>query len=234
MKKLSFKIASLLLLLLTAASCSKSTESYADLVDNEEGYINDFKKKANITSVIEIDEDVLSSWTSKILNDSIEPSSLVNKDQWYMVSEGDFKRLYFRIKDFGTRPKDAASFYKNKITTGSYVLVRYEDCYLLNDFKEFDKRKAGDNLGPYNYQMIYNWNPSYYASTYYAAYYGASKEDECTSGGLGFPVRFMWYGGEAELIVPFSLVSTDLSSGYYTLYYGTVRYTKPTYIPQSN
>ena len=232
MKKLSLNFVSLLLLLLTVASCSESTLSYAELVENEEGYINSFMSLEYAgANIINIDDDDLNNMTTKILNDSIDPSTLIKKDQWYQVTEGDFKRLYFRIKDFGNRTQ-GAPFFRNKITNGSYVLVRYEDCYLLNDFKEFDKRYAGDNLGPYNFQIIYNWNPSYYASTYYASYYGSNSKAECTSGGLGFPVRFMWYGGEAELIVPFSLVSSDMTSGYYTVYYGSVRYTKPTYIPE--
>lgn len=230
MKKLSLYTLALLLTVLTAASCSDA-ESYADLVNKEEDVIKDFMAYADIDP-IEIDEDILDSWTNKVLKDSIDPASLVKKDQWYMVNEGDFKRLYFRIKDFGDR-QSGASFYKNKINTGSYVLVRYEDCYLLNNFDGFDEKKAVDNLSPYNYQMIYNWNSSYYATTYYAYQYGSStSQNTCTSGGLAFPVRFMWFGGEAELIVPFSLVSSELASNYYTLYYGTVRYTKPSYIPE--
>lgn len=230
MKKLSLYTLALLLTILTSASCSDA-ESYADLVNKEEDVIKDFMAYADIDP-IEIDEDILDSWTNKVLKDSIDPASLVKKDQWYMVNEGDFKRLYFRIKDFGDR-QSGASFYKNKINTGSYVLVRYEDCYLLNNFDGFDEKKAVDNLSPYNYQMIYNWNSSYYATTYYAYQYGSStSQNACTSGGLAFPVRFMWFGGEAELIVPFSLVSSELASNYYTLYYGTVRYTKPSYIPE--
>lgn len=230
MKKLSLNTIALLLMLITVASCS-DTQSYADLVNLEEDYIENFKDYAGIDA-IEIDEDILNDWTTKVLVDSIDPGTLVKKDQWYSVNEGDFKRLYFRIKDFGDR-QAGASFYKNKISIGSYVLVRYEDCYLLNDFKEFDDRKAVDNLHPYNYQMIYNWTTSYYATTYYSYQYGSStSKNTCTSGGLAFPVRFMWFGGEAELIVPFSLVSSDLSSSYYTIYYGTVRYTKPSYIPE--
>lgn len=230
MKKLSLYAIALLLMLITAASCS-DTQSYADLVNQEEDYIKDFKDYAGIDA-IEIDEDMLNSWTSKILLDSIDPGTLVQKDQWYMVNEGDFKRLYFRIKNFGNR-QAGASFYKNKINVGSYVLVRYEDCYLLNNFDGFDDKVAADNLNPYSFQMIYNWNTSYYASTYYSYQYGGNtSQNTCTSGGLAFPVRFMWFGGEAELIVPFSLVSSEFSSNYYTLYYGTVRYTKPSYIPE--
>ncbi len=217
-------------MLAAASSCSDAT-SYADLVNNEEDYIDKFKDYLNIDA-IDIDEDQINSWTEKVLNDSIDPSSLVKKDQWYKVTEGDFKRLYFRIKDFGERPQQGGSFFKNKITVGSYVLVRYEDCYLLNTFEGFDDKVAADNLNPYSFQIIYNWNPSYYASTYYAYQYGSSSSYACTSGGLAFPVRFMWFGGEAELIVPFSLVPTDFQSNYYTLYYGTVRYTKPNYIPE--
>lgn len=214
-------------MLITAASCS-DTKSYADLVSDEEGYIKKFKEYAGINA-IEIDEDELNSWTTKVLIDSIDPGTLVKKDQWYMISEGDFKRLYFRIKDFGDRQD--GSFFKNKITTGSSVLVRYENAYLLNSFESFEKNAAADNLSPYNYLMINNWNISYYASQYYSYQYGSSSSNACTSGGQAFPVRFMWYGGEAELIVPFSLVPTEFSNNYYTIYYGKIKYSKPTYIP---
>lgn len=230
MKNLSLNAIALLLMLFSVASCSKDTQSYADLVDNEEGYIQHFKDYAGIEA-IDIDEDDINTWTTKILQDSIDPSNYIVKDQWYKVTEGDFKRLYFRIKDFGQRQN--GSFYKNKISNGSYVLVRYEDCYLLNNFTEFNEKKAVDNLSPYNFEIIYNWTPSFYASTYYSYQYGSSSSvNACTSGGMAFPVRFMWYGGEAELIVPFSLVSSEYSSNYYTIYYGKILYTKPNYIPE--
>jgi len=230
MKKLSLNAFAFLLMLISAVSCS-STESYADLVEKEEDHIDYFKDYYHVDA-IEVDDDVIDDWTDKVLEDSIDPGTLIVKDQWYQITEGNFKRLYFRIKDFGDRTA-GAPFYKNKITTGSYVLVRYEDCYLLNDdFEGFDEKKAANNLSPYSYQMIFNWNSSYYASSYYGSYYGSGSSTECTSGGLGFPVRFMWFGGEAELIVPFTLVSSEYTSYYYTLYYGKVRYTKPTYIPE--
>lgn len=229
MKNLSLNVLAFLLMLVTAASCGESAVSYAELVDNELDYITNFKEYAGIDA-IKIDDDVISDWTTKVLTDSIDPSTLVVKDQWYEVTEGDFKRLYFRIKNFGDR--QSGSFFKNKIGTGSYVLVRYEDCYLLNKFEKFDEKVAIDNLNPYSYQLIYNWTPSYYATSYYAYQYGSGSQNACTSGGLAFPVRFMWFGGEAELIVPFSLVPADFASNYYTLYYGTVRYTKPNYIPE--
>lgn len=229
MKRFTLNAIALVLMLITVASCSDA-QSYADLVKDEERVIDDFKNYLGIDA-LEIDEDIVNSWTIKVLNDSIDPTTLVNKDQWYMVTEGDFKRLYFRIKSFGDRKQ--GSFFKNKIETGSYVLVRYEDCYLLNDFKGFDDKKPVDNLNPYSFEMIYNWTPSYYANMYYSYQYGSSSSaNTCTSGGLAFPVRFMWFGGEAELIVPFSLVPSEFSNNYYTIYYGTVRYTKPNYIPE--
>lgn len=228
MKNLTLYAIALLMLLVSAASCS-DTQSYADLVKSEEDIIENFKDYAGIDA-IEIDEDILNSWTTKVLADSIDPSTLVAKNQWYKVTEGDFKRLYFRIKDFGQRQE--GSFFKNKINTGSYVLIRYEDAYLLNDFKEFDNKTAANNLSPYNYQIIYNWSTNYYSSMYYSYGNSTSQANACTSGGLAFPVRFMWFGGEAELIIPFSLVPSEFSNNYYTLYYGTVRYTKPNYLPE--
>lgn len=228
MKNLSLIVSTLALMFVVTTSCSDAT-SYADLVNQEEDYIDNFKDYVGIDA-IQIDEDIIDDWTLKVLTDSIEPSSLVKKDQWYEITEGDFKRLYFRIKDFGNRQQ--GSFYKNKISTGSNVIVRYEDCYILNSFEEFDERKAADNLNPYDFQLISNWNAAYYASMYYSYSAGATTANTCTSGGLAFPVRFMWYGGEAELIVPFSLVPSELTSSYLTLYYGTVRYTKPNYIPE--
>lgn len=216
------------MLLVSAASCS-DTQSYADLVKSEEDVIENFKDYAGIDA-IEIDEDILNSWTTKVLADSIDPSTILVKDQWYKVTEGDFKRLYFRIKDFGQRQE--GSFFKNKINVGSYVLVRYEDAYLLNNFEKFDDKVAADNLSPYNYQIIYNWSTNYYSSMYYSYGNSTSQANVCTSGGLAFPVRFMWFGGEAELIIPFSLVSSEFSNSYYTIYYGTVRYTKPNYLPE--
>ena len=230
MKNLSLYAITILLMLITASSCS-DTKSYADLVNDEEGYIEGFKEYAGIDA-IEIDEDELNSWTTKVLKDSIDPSTLVKKDQWYMVTEGNFKRLYFRIKDFGVRQE--GSFFKNKISTGSNVLIRFENAYVLNSFKSFEKSMALDNLSPYNYLIINNWNVNYYATQYYSYQYGSSSSEACTSGGQAFPVRFMWYGGEAELIVPFSLVPSDMSNSYITMYYGKIKYTKPTYIPNTD
>ena len=229
MKNLSLIVSTLLLMLASATSCSDAT-SYADLVNQEEDYIDNFKDYLGFDA-IEIDEDIVNTWTSDVLNDSIDPSAVLKLGQWYKVTEGDFKRLYFRIKNFGERKE--GSFFNNKIRTGSNVIVRYEDCYLLNSFTEFNDRYANDNLNPYNYQLISNWNPQYYASMYYSYQVGSSSSaNTCTSGGLAFPVRFMWFGGEAELIIPFSLVPSEFSNNYYTLYYGTVRYTKPNYLPE--
>lgn len=211
------------------SSCS-SSETYADLVNAENRYIDNFVSYLGISTYKTLDEDDVDEITDFILTDSIHPSAYIELNQWYRVDEGDFKKLYFKIKSWGN---DQYGFQSGKFMTGSNVLVRYDSCYQLDDdFESFIVDEKGDNLDPNSYEIIYSWNDTYYATTYYASYYGTGSSYECTSAGLAFPVRFLWNGGEASLIVPFSLSSTADKSSYTTLYFGSVKYTKPNYLPQ--
>lgn len=235
------------------ASCSKDTRSYADLVNTEEGYIDHLIGKENF-DVKSIDEETLNDWTKMVLKDSIDPASLMQLNQWYTITEGYFKRLCFKINSWGDnhdkwlrweaykdsvnagqRPSvrpDSVSFYNQKMVSGSYVLLRYDSLFNMTDTLDIHKETPASNLDPYSYQIIYGWNEFYYATTYYSYQYGSSSSYTCTSGGLAFAPRFLWYGSEVSLIVPFSLVQSDLSSYYYTLYYGKVKYSKPNYLPE--
>lgn len=235
------------------ASCSEDTRSYADLVKSEEQSIDYLIAKENF-KVRNIDEETVNDWTKKVLQDSIDPASLMELGQWYNISEGYFKRLCFRINSWGDNrdrwlrwkayedsvaqgqsPKvrpDSVSFYTQKMQSGSYVLIRYDSLYNMTDSLDIHKDIPATNLDPYSYQIIYGWNEYYYATNYYQYSYGSSSTYACTSGGLAFAPRFLWYGAEVSLIVPFSLVQSDLSSYYYTLYYGKVRYSKPNYLPE--
>lgn len=244
MKKIFFALTSLVLCL---SSCSSDTKSYAELVDSEKSYISRFLGMEGI-NVIEMDDERLSSITKSVLSDSVPPSRLIRKGQWYTFSDGYFKRLYFRINnwgkagdayiayrdslDNGLQPKVVRRFKDAKFRTGSYAEVRYDSLYSLTDEVNIHKDLPSDNLAPYEYEIVMNWSESYYAMPSYGMYYNSNKAYECTSGGLAFPLRFLWYGGEASLIVPFSLVSSDLSSYYFTLYYGKVTYTNPSFLPE--
>ena len=210
-------------------SCS-SSETYADLVNAENRYVNNFVNYLNITDYKTLDEDEVDIITDHVLTDSIHPSAYIDLNQWYRIDEGDFKKLFFKIKSWGN---DEAGFKSGKFMEGSNILVRYDSCYELDDdFVNFKVSDKGNNLDPNSYEIIYSWNDAYYASTYYASYYGTGSSYECTSAGLAFPVRFLWAGGEAALIVPFSLSSTADKASYTTLYFGSVKYTKPNYLPQ--
>lgn len=244
---------STLALLAGLMSCRESTRSYADLVSIEENSINYLLDKENY-SVKNIDEETVNDWTKKVLNDSIDPAELIQLGQWYNVTEGYFKRLCFRINSWGENhdrwlawkaykdslqnhlqpsvKPDSISFYNQKITNGSYILVRYDSLFNMTDSLDIHKDIPASNLSPYDYQIIYGWNEYYYATQYYQYNYGSASTYTCTSGGLAFAPRFLWYGSEVSLIVPFSLVSTDLTSYYYTLYYGRVKYSKPNYLPE--
>lgn len=252
MNKILYFLASMTLIALMAA-CSEDTRSYADLVNSEENSINSFVDRYNI-NVKSIDEETVNDWTKKVLNDSIDPATFMELNQWYTVTEGNFKRLYFKINNWGDNrsrwqrweaykdslahsqnPKvkpDSVSFYSQKMVSGSYVLVRYDSLFNMTDTLDITKEIPASNLDPYSYQIIYGWNEYYYATTYYSYSMGSSSSYACTSGGLAFAPRFLWYGAEVSLIVPFSLVSSDLSSYYYTLYYGKVKYSKPNYLPE--
>ncbi len=215
------------------ASCQK-TETYAELVEDEKGYIENWIKgnpyDIDFGHIISKDEDWVAEVTDKILNDSIHPSELgIELGQWYKITEGNFKRLYFKINSWG---HDDSS--KKKFTSGKNVLVRYDSLYLLNnfDYDDISKNVRGNNLDPNSFLICYSWNPSYYANSYYSMYYGSGSIYECTSGGLAFPIRFLWEGGEASIVCPFSLVESSYSSYYYTLYYGSITYKKPTYLQQ--
>lgn len=236
MKKLLYITIATLLVAIFSVSCTKDTQTYADLVSQEEGAIDHFLGKYNIKTTV-ISDDQITSWTKSILNDSVSPSEYLKLGQWYEVSEGYFKRLCFCINSWGEPYQEAVvdhstSFYDDKFIRGSYALVRYDSVYRMTDTLDIETEVPVNNFEPYDYELIYNWNESYYASNYYSYSYGSGSNYECTSGGIGFPLRFLWSGGEVSLIVPFSLVSSQYSSYYYTLYYGKVRYTKPTYIPE--
>lgn len=212
------------------AACTSTGKTYAELVEDEANYISRFMGMENINA-INIDEDDVADLTKKVLTDSVHPSKLLKLNQWYTITEGDCKRLSFKIKSWGNDSNYDKAFYRDKFNTGSFALVRYDSLYQLNDTVDINKQRPLDNLDPYDYELIMNWNTTYYQSTYYSAYYSSNKSYECTSGGVGFPLRFLWYNGRVSLIVPFSLVSTDMQNYYYTLYYGDVIYKQPTYIP---
>lgn len=212
-------------------SCD-DTESYADLVKDERHYIADWVDYKGIEVYGKFDEEQIEDITDAIIEDSISPSNYIELGKWYQITEGDFKRLYFKINSWGNDYPDMKS--AKKFYEGDNALVRYEDLYCLStfDYDSLENNSPADNLDPNSFEIVYNWSPSYYASTYYSYYYSTGSSYECTSGGLAFPVRFLWQGGEASLIIPFSLVSSTYSSYYYTLYYGTVRYTRPNYLPE--
>ena len=234
MKKIIFAFIAVMASTLSAgffSSCS-DTKSYADYVSEERHYIQEWIDYNGFEIAGKFDEDQIDEMDKAILEDSICPSDFIELGKWYMITEGDFKRLYFRINNWGNdypNMKSAKKFYEEE-----NILVRYEDlnCLTEYNYEDIESNIIGDNLDPISYQICYNWSRNYYATTYYGNQYGTGSSYECNSGGLGFPIRFLWQGGEASLIVPFNLASSDLSAYYYTLYYGTVRYTKPNYLPQ--
>lgn len=253
MKKLFFAAASLILLCIGISSCNDH-ETYADLVDNERNYINKFigndPFNNNFGHIITKDEDWVNTITKDVVTDSIHPEKAgIELEQWYRIDEGDFKRLYFCIHNWGEDGLNAKRASGSQITdqeykdamrngkkfyTGKNALVRFDNLYLLNDF-DYDNLSNNtkiDNLDPLSFKIIYNWTPYYYSNQYYGYNYSSSTSYECGSGGLGFAPRFLWEGGEVSLIVPFSLVESDYSQYYYTLYYGQVRYSRPNYLPQ--
>lgn len=213
------------------SSC-EDAKSYAEYVKDEENYIQRWIDYNDYEIAERFDEEQLSKMATKILEDSISPSEFIQLGKWYEVTEGDFKRLLFKINDWGKGYPDMKS--KNKFYEDENVLVRYENllCISEYDYSEGATNISGDNLEPENYKICYNWRRNYYSNTYYSYSYSSGSSYECTSGGLGFPIRFLWQGGDASIICPFNLIPSNLSSYYYTLYYGNIRYTKPNYIPQ--
>jgi hypothetical protein len=213
---------------ITALSSCSDTETYADLVNTEKTSIKNFITEQGIKAQ-SVDDDWISEKTKAAVTNGEDPRTLLELNKWYSVSDGDFKRLYFKIKNWGNVNEDDLS--ENRFQTKCNALVRYDSCYNLASFEDFDTDR-GNNLDPNSFEIIYSWNTSYYVSSYYATYYGTGSSYECTSAGLAFPLRFLWYGGEVALIVPFSLGSTTDQSYYLTCYYGQVKYTRPTYLPE--
>ena len=114
---------------------------------------------------------------------------------------------------------------------GKNVLVRYDNQYIISeyDYDDPSENVGRDNLDPVDWLKCYSWNTAYYATNYYSYYAGSNASDECTSGGLAFPIRFLWDGGKASIICPFSLAESTFSGYYYTFYYGDIEYLKPNY-----
>lgn len=213
------------------SSCN-DTKSYADYVNDERHHIQKWLDYQGFEIAGKFDEEQINDIAEAILEDSISPSEFIELGKWYEITEGDFKRLCFRINSWGNdfpNMKSDKKFYENE-----NVLVRYQDLYCLNEY-DYDGSSAniaGDNLDPNSYEICYNWSRRYYSNMYYSYSYSTGSSYECTSGGLGFPIRFLWQGGDASIIIPFNIVSSAYSQYYYTLYYGTVRYTKPNYLPE--
>ena len=234
-------------------SC-KDQESYADLVAKEKESISTWisvdPKEANFGSISTKDEEWVNNITEYVLTDSLHPEQCgLELNKWYGITEGDFKRLYFCIRSWGKDGLDTlrakgitptdeqymeAMRNKKKFYTGKDVLVRYDDLYVLNeyDYDDEEKNTKLDNQDPNSYLICYKWNSYYYANSSYAYYYGWNNNYECTSGGVAFPIRFLWEGATASIICPFSLVESTFSNGYYTMYYGSIEYKKPNYLPQ--
>lgn len=234
-------------------SC-KDTETYADLVAKEKESINTWISEdplnANFVNISSKDEEWVTDITDEVLTDSLHPEQCgLELEKWYRISEGDFKRLYFCIHSWGhdgldtlrakgITPTDeqylTAMRNNKKFYTGKDVLVRYDDLYVISeyDYKDKESNTKFDNLDPNSFLICYKWNPYYYSTSSYSYYYAWNSSYECTSGGVGFPVRFLWEGGNVSIICPFSLVESTFSSYYYTMYYGSIEYKKPNYLPQ--
>lgn len=231
MKKTNFIFLLFACCLSWSMSSCDSTKSYAEYVSDERHNIQRWLDYNDIDIAGKFDEEQLDDIAEAVLEDSICPSTYIELGKWYQVTEGDFKRLCFRINNWGNGYPDMNS--KKKFYEDENVLVRYENlrCLTGYDYEDESNNVLGDNLDPNSYEICYNWSRSYYSNSYYV-YNSTGSSYECTSGGLGFPIRFLWEGGDASIIVPFNLAPSDLSQYYYTLYYGTVRYTKPNYLPQ--
>ncbi|MCR5362342.1 MAG: DUF4827 domain-containing protein [Bacteroidales bacterium] len=252
MKKLLFAVLTALCGSWLATSCS-DTQSYAELVADEKEYISTWISSnpysIDFGRIISHDDEWVDDVTEYVLEDSIHPCKHIELGQWYKITDGDFKRLYFCIRSWGNdgldslrengiEPSDeeylTAMRNKKKFYAGKNVLLRYDSLFCLStfDYDDLDENTKGDNLDPNSFQICYNWNTAYYASTYYSTYYSTGSSYECTSGGVAFPARFLWEGGEASIICPFSLAESTYANYYYTLYYGKITYKKPNYLPQ--
>lgn len=245
MKKLLLAFSAIIVTSLWIA-CS-DTQSYADLVKEEESNIGKWIKNnpygIDFGHITTKGEDWLDEVTDAVLEDSIHPSKLIELGKWYTFNETSFKRLYFCVLDWG---EDGVTDYndeeqlrqamrsKKKFRKSQNAMVRYDSLFLLTgfDYDDIEENAKGSNLDPNSYLIIYNWNESYYSTTYYSSYYSTGSSYECTSGGLAFPLRFLWEGGRAAIICPFSLCETTYQSYYYTFYYGNIQYKRPTYLPQ--
>lgn len=246
MKKLIFLATSLLLTCTWFASCS-DTKTYAELVEDEKSFINEWITNnpydIDFGHIITKDEEWVKNISKEILTDSVHPSKYIDLGQWYTIKEGDFKRLYFCIKSWGN---DGVTDYnddeqlknafrnKKKFQNTQNVLVRYDSLFLISsfDYDDVESNLKGDNLDPNSYMICLSWNTNYYANQYYSMYNSSNVSYQCTSGGLGFPIRFLWEGGVASIICPFSLVESSYASYYYTMYYGKITYKKPNFIPK--
>ena len=230
MKKILIAITSVVAGIICTA-CN-DTKSYAEYVSEERHYIRQWLDYNDIVVAGKFDEEQIDNMAEAILEDSVCPSEYIELGQWYEITDGYYKRLLFRVNSWGNDYPDMRSekkFYENE-----NVLVRYQDLLNLSDYnyEEPENNISLDNLDPNSYEVCYSWNRNYYCYQNYGYAYGTGSSYECTSGGMGFPVRFLWQGGEASVIVPFGLISSQFSSYYYTLYYGPVRYTKPNYLPE--
>lgn len=216
---------------IVCTSCN-DTKSYAEYVSDERHHIQEWIDYNDIVVAGKFDEEQINDMAEAILEDSICPSEFIELGKWYQITDGYYKRMLFRVNSWGNEYPDMRS--SKKFFENENVLVRYQNLLNLSDYNytEPEKNIALDNLDPNSYEVCYSWNRNYYCYQGYAYSYGTGSSYECTSGGVGFPIRFLWQGGEASVIVPFNLIPSTFSSYYYTLYYGTVRYTKPNYLPQ--
>lgn len=234
MKKIVFAVIAILASSLTASLLSSCNDpkSYADYVNDERHYIQQWIDYQGYDIAGRFDDEQISKLAEAILEDSVCPSDLIELGRWYQINEGDYKRLLFRINSWGNGYPDMRS--DKKFYEDDNVMVRYEDLYCLSDYdySEGATNTSGDNLDPNSYEICYSWRRNYYSNMYYAYSHATGSNYECDGGGIAFPIRFLWEGGEASVIVPFNLTSSAFSQYYYTMYYGTVRYTKPNYLPQ--
>ena len=249
MKKILY-IGGCLLLACSWVACDK-TESYAELVANEKEAISTWISrdplKTDFGHISSKNEEWVKNVAEDILVDSLHPEQCgIELGKWYRITEGDFKRLYFRINDWGNdglndlrekgiTPTDeqylTAMRNRKKFYVGKNVLVRYDDQYIISeyDYDDAANNVGRNNLDPVDWLKCYSWNTGYYATNYYSYYASSKASDECTSGGIAFPIRFLWDDGNASIICPFSLAESSFAGYYYTFYYGDIKYNRPNY-----